>query len=77
MEARQAISIVESQLKFLDKAECLPVKDETTRENLLCTDGMDRATLIHVAEQELTYLQKLPPKEKSMEVDVNAVLIRA
>jgi hypothetical protein len=73
-EARQAISIVESQLKFLGKAECLQTNDGIARENLLCTAGMDRATLTHIAEQELTYLQKLPSKEKSMEVNLTIIL---
>lgn len=68
IEARRTITIVEAQLRFLDKAECLREEDQTSRENLLCTADMDRASLIRTVEQELAYLQKLPPKEKSMEV---------
>jgi hypothetical protein len=68
IEAHQAISIVESQLKFLDKAECLDGNENTVRERLTCTSEMDRTTLIRIAEEELIYLQKLPSKEKSIEV---------
>lgn len=68
-EAYQAISIIESQLKYLDKAECLRANNKISQENPLCTLEMDRTTLIHIAEQELHYLQKLPSKEKSMEVN--------
>jgi len=72
-EARQAISIIEAQLKFLDKAECLHIDEDVTRENLICTSEMDRTALARIAEEELMYLQKLPPKEKSMEVNKRAI----
>ncbi|CAF1051525.1 unnamed protein product [Adineta ricciae] len=68
MEAYHAISIVESQLKYLDKAECLRPNDKISQDNPLCTSGMDRTALIYIAEQELIYLQKLPSKQKSMEI---------
>ncbi len=69
IEAHQAISIIESQLKFRDKAECLHVDEKLTREYITCTPEMNRTTLARIAEEELMYLQKLPPKEKSIEVD--------
>ncbi|CAF0877752.1 unnamed protein product [Adineta ricciae] len=68
MEAHKAISIVESQLKYLDKAECLRSNEKISQDNPLCTSEMDRTTLIHIAEQELICLQKLPSKQKSMEI---------
>ncbi|UJR31869.1 hypothetical protein I4U23_019343 [Adineta vaga] len=68
IEARQAISIVEAQLKFLDKAECLHINNEMMQKNLFCTSDTDRTTLIRIAEEELIHLQKLPSKEKSMEI---------
>ena len=69
IEAHQAISIIESHLKFLDKAECFYAeKKPTTRKHLTCSSEMDRATLTHIAEEELMYLQKIPSKEKSVEV---------
>ncbi|CAF1007480.1 unnamed protein product [Rotaria sordida] len=67
-DAHQAISIIESQLKFLDKAECLRVDENRTRENMMCTSETDRTTLARIAEEELMYLQKLPSKEKSIEI---------
>ncbi|CAF0877773.1 unnamed protein product [Adineta ricciae] len=65
MEAHKAISIVESQLKYLDKAECLRSNEKISQDNPLCTSEMDRTTLIHIAEQELICLQKLPSKQKN------------
>ncbi|CAF3707789.1 unnamed protein product [Rotaria sp. Silwood1] len=67
-DAHQAISIIESQLKFLDKAECLHVNENLTQENIICTSETDRTNLARIAEEELMYLQKLPPKEKSIEI---------
>lgn len=67
-EARQTISIVESQLKFLDKAECLHNKKNLTRKHIKCTPEMDRTTLARIAEKELIYIQNLPAKENSIEV---------
>jgi hypothetical protein len=69
IEARQAISIVESKLKFLDKSECFHRDEKLIQKHLTCTPEMNRTTLIRIAEQELMYLQKLPSKEKSIEVD--------
>jgi hypothetical protein len=70
-EARQAITIVESQLKFLDKSECLHRDENTPREHMICPSDIDRNILAHIAEEELMYLQKLPSKETSMEVNKN------
>ncbi|CAF2742055.1 unnamed protein product [Rotaria sp. Silwood2] len=67
-DAHQSISIIESQLKFLDKAECLHVNENFSRENIICTSETDRTTLARIAEEELMYLQKLPSKEKSIEI---------
>jgi hypothetical protein len=68
IEAHQTISIIESQLKCLDKAECLHNNEKITRKHLTCTPDMDRKTLVRIAEEELMYLQKLSSKEKSIEV---------
>lgn len=66
IEAQQAISIIESQLKFLDKADCIHVNEDLKRENLKCTSQTDRT---RAAEQELVYLQTLSSKEKTLEVN--------
>lgn len=67
-EARQAISIVESQLKFLDQAECLQRNETSARVDLVCSSNLDRASQIRIADEELKYLQQLSSKEKTMEV---------
>ncbi|CAF3438699.1 unnamed protein product [Rotaria socialis] len=74
-EAHQAISIIESQLKFLDKAECLHVDGNLKRENMICTSEIDRSNRVRMAEEELMYLQKLPSKEKSTEILYRAMKI--
>lgn len=68
IEAYQAISIIESQLKFLDKSECFQINENLQRDNIICTTETDRNSLIHKSEEELLYLQSLPSKEKSIEV---------
>ncbi|CAF1655211.1 unnamed protein product [Rotaria magnacalcarata] len=74
-EAHQAISIIESQLKFLDKAECLHVDENLRRENMICTSEIDRSNRVRMAEEELMYLQNLPSKEKSTEILYRAMKI--
>ncbi|CAF1042342.1 unnamed protein product [Adineta steineri] len=68
IEAYRAISIVEAQLKFFDKAECVHNDQLVNRENLICTSKMDRTTLVRMVEEELMYLHKLSSKEKNMEI---------
>lgn len=68
LEARGAIAIIESQLKFLDQAECLGVNPFNQRLDLNCSADFDRGTLLRMAEDELKYLQELSLKDKSMEV---------
>ena len=68
LEARGAIAIIESQLKFLDQAECLGVNPLNQRLDLNCSADFDRGTLLRMAEDELKYLQELSLKDKSMEV---------
>lgn len=68
IEARQAISIIESQLKFLDQAECFDKNRSTTRVELNCSTDFDRSTLFRMSEDELKYLQELSTKENAMEV---------
>jgi hypothetical protein len=69
IEARQTISIVESQLKFLDKSECFYLDEKMIQKYITCTPEMDQTTLVRIAEQELMYLQQLSSKENSIEVD--------
>jgi hypothetical protein len=45
------------------------MNENNTRERIKCKLEMDRTTLARIAEEELMYLQKLSPKEKSVEVE--------
>jgi len=66
IEAQQTISILESQLRFLDKAECFHVDDKNILYDCTTTDSLRT-----IAEKELAYLQNLPTKENSIEVIIN------
>jgi hypothetical protein len=70
--AESAISAIEFKLQFHHKTECIHTDEKTTRKHLTCTPEMDRATLVHIAEQELMDLQKLSPKENNVEVIQNS-----
>lgn len=68
-EARQAISILESQLKFLDHSDCFQAKKANIRQDFHCsTSTIDRSTLTRLAEEELIYLENFSSEQATVEV---------
>ena len=76
IEARQAIQLVESQLKFLNQAECFNANVQMKKQNLYCSINFNSKEFFDKVEEELKYLENLPPKEKNIEVRFEMIFDR-
>lgn len=69
VECAQAISTIESQLKFLDQAECFDAKEKKRRVEMICSSDLDRTEILRRAEEELKSLENVSIEENTLEVN--------